>query len=52
MWTDDEIRPGVLMRSYDLREMRLGMFSGEPAAARHLKGRGAADTMLDRARAT
>ena len=75
MWTADELAPGALLERYDLREMRLGMFSGEPAAAmvvqendeffwpdapkgeslfvhklaaaRSLKGRGAATAMLD-----
>ncbi|WP_166395054.1 GNAT family N-acetyltransferase [Rubrobacter marinus] len=33
MWTADELAPGALLERYDLREMRLGVLDGEPAAA-------------------
>ena len=33
MWTAAELTPAVLLRDYDLEEMRLGKISGGPAAA-------------------
>ena len=79
MRTADELAPGALLGRYDPREMRLGLLSGEPAAAmvvqesdelfwpnapegeslfvhklaaaRRLKGRGAAAAILDWAKA-
>ena len=79
MWTAAELTSGALLERYNLREMRLGLLCGEPAAAmvvqesdelfwpdvpkgeslfvhklaaaRRLKGRGAATAMLDWAKA-
>ncbi len=79
MWAAEELAPGALLERYDPAEMRLGVLSGEPAAAmvvqesdeffwpnvpegeslfvhelaaaRRLKGRGAAAAMLDWAKA-
>ena len=33
LWTAEELAPAALLKCYDLREMRLGVLSGEPAAA-------------------
>ncbi len=33
LWTAGDLAPGALLERYDLQEIRLGVLSGEPAAA-------------------